>query len=93
MGCDNPGVRAARLSLAPSLVTRVYHRCSAVKWLSLGDRQQREWDDAGVGGKHPRAQAYIQKYTNQVDIQPWSYTKPVGALIIILVTAIYIYFK
>ena len=46
-----------------------------------------------IGRLYPRKEAYIQKYTNQVDIQPWSYTKPVGALIIILVTAIYIYFK
>jgi SSS family solute:Na+ symporter len=46
-----------------------------------------------IGRLYPRKEAYIQKYTNQVDIQPWSYTKPVGALIIILVAAIYIYFK
>ena len=46
-----------------------------------------------IGRLYPRKEAYIQKYTNQVDIQPWSYTKPVGALIVILVAAIYIYFK
>jgi len=46
-----------------------------------------------IGKLYPRKEAYIQEYTKQVDIQPWPYTKPVGALIVLSVAAIYFYFS
>jgi len=46
-----------------------------------------------IGKLYPRKEAFVQEYTKQVDIQPWPYTKPTGALIVLLVAAIYIYFK
>ena len=46
-----------------------------------------------IGKFYPRKEAYTIEYTKQVDIQPWAYTKPIGALIVLLVAAIYIYFR
>mgnify|MGYP003320976211 CR=1 FL=1 len=46
-----------------------------------------------IGKLYPREVAYVQEYTKQVDIKPWAYTKPIGALIVLLVAAIYIYFS
>jgi len=46
-----------------------------------------------IGKFYPGKEAYTIEYTKQVDIQPWAYTKPIGALIVLLVAAIYIYFK
>ena len=46
-----------------------------------------------IGKLYPRKEAYVQEYTKQVDIRPWAYTKPIGALIVLTVAAIYIYFK
>lgn len=40
----------------------------------------------------PRKTAYVVEYTNQVEITPWKYVKPVGIAICVLVVAIYTYF-
>ena len=45
-----------------------------------------------VGRFRPRSKAFIQHYTKQVDIKPWTMVKPVGVLICVLVIAVYIYF-
>ena len=45
-----------------------------------------------IGFLRPRSVAYEQNYTEQVDITPWRYLKPIGITISILVIAIYIYF-
>ncbi len=39
----------------------------------------------------PRATAYTQEYTKQVDITPWQYLKPVGYAVVALVIGLYIY--
>ena len=46
-----------------------------------------------IGKIKPRAEDYVQKYTQQVDITPWKHTKLVGALIVIIVVGVYIYFS
>lgn len=46
-----------------------------------------------IGRFKPKKEAYVQKESKQVDITPWSYTKPVGLIICIIVIAIYIYFS
>jgi solute:Na+ symporter, SSS family len=46
-----------------------------------------------IGKMYPRAEAYKQAYTNQVDITPWKYTKPFGAVVILIVIASYVYFQ
>lgn len=45
-----------------------------------------------IGAISPRKEAYIQKYTEDVDITPWKYTKPVGAFIVVVVLLSYVYF-
>ncbi len=45
-----------------------------------------------IGKMYPRNEAYIQKYTEQVDINPWKYLKITGIAISIIVISIYIYF-
>ncbi|NVJ89574.1 MAG: solute:sodium symporter family transporter [Flavobacteriaceae bacterium] len=40
----------------------------------------------------PRKEAYVQFNSKEVDITPWKYLKPVGALVCMIVVAIYIYF-
>ena len=45
-----------------------------------------------IGKIYPREEAYVQKYTEQVDITPWKFTKQVGALICVIVIGIYVYF-
>ena len=45
-----------------------------------------------IGKLKPREEAYVQIYTEQVDITPWKYTKLVGALICIIVVSVYAYF-
>jgi len=39
----------------------------------------------------PRATDYIQEYTKQVDITPWKYLKPVGYVVVAIVTGLYVY--
>jgi len=45
-----------------------------------------------IGKLKPRETAYVQTYTEQVDIRPWKYTNQVGLAICVLVVGIYIYF-
>jgi solute:Na+ symporter, SSS family len=45
-----------------------------------------------IGKLKPRETAFVQKYTEQVDITPWKHTKLVGALICIIVVSVYAYF-
>ena len=46
-----------------------------------------------IGKLYPRKEAYVQQYTEQVDITPWKYVKPAGIAICITVVGIYIYFS
>jgi SSS family solute:Na+ symporter len=45
-----------------------------------------------IGKFYPNKEAYVQTYTEQVDIQPWKHVKLVGGLITLVVICIYIYF-
>ncbi len=45
-----------------------------------------------IGKLYPRDEAYTQQYTHEVNIEPWKYTKIVGAVICLIVVSIYIYF-
>ncbi len=45
-----------------------------------------------IGKLKPRKEAYVQKYTGQVDITPWKYVKHVGVTICIIVIGVYVYF-
>lgn len=45
-----------------------------------------------IGKLYPREEAFELKYTEQVNISPYKYVKQVGAIIVIIVTCIYIYF-
>jgi len=45
-----------------------------------------------IGKFKPRAEAYVQEYTEQVDITPWKYVKQAGIAICIVVIGVYIYF-
>lgn len=46
-----------------------------------------------IGKYYPRAIAYKLKYTEQVNIDPWKYTKVVGISICVVVIGTYIYFQ
>ncbi|TXB70155.1 solute:sodium symporter family transporter [Phaeodactylibacter luteus] len=46
-----------------------------------------------IGKLYPRKEAYVQKYTDQVNIDPWKYAVAAGIGIIIAVIGIYIYFS
>jgi SSS family solute:Na+ symporter len=46
-----------------------------------------------IGKLKPRKEAYVQVYTEDVDITPWKMVKPIGALICVIVVAVYIYFS
>ena len=46
-----------------------------------------------IGKYRPRAKAYEQVYTRQVEIVPWGYVKPVGIIICLIVVGTYIYFR
>lgn len=45
-----------------------------------------------IGKWKPNPVGYLEDYTKQVDIKPWSFVKPVGMAIVGLVIFIYIYF-
>jgi len=45
-----------------------------------------------IGKLRPRKEAFTLKYTEDVDIQPWKYMKPVSIAIAIAVVGIYIFF-
>ncbi len=46
-----------------------------------------------IGQLQPRPQAYSLPYNEKVDITPYAYTKPVGALICLIVVFSYLYFR
>ncbi|MFD2567088.1 solute:sodium symporter family transporter [Pseudotenacibaculum haliotis] len=46
-----------------------------------------------IGRLYPRKEAFVQSYTNQVDIEPWPYAKKVGLLICFIVIGVYYYFR
>ncbi len=45
-----------------------------------------------IGKFRPRATAYVQEYTQQVEITPYKYVKQAGTIIVLIVVGIYIYF-
>jgi SSS family solute:Na+ symporter len=45
-----------------------------------------------IGAIYPREEAYVQEYTEQVDITPWKYVKQAGIAICVIVIGVYIYF-
>ncbi len=45
-----------------------------------------------IGKFRPRAQAYNDSYTKQVDITTWKYATPIGIVICLIVIGVYIYF-
>lgn len=45
-----------------------------------------------IGKLRPRATPYVQEYTKQVEITPFKYVKQFGAIIVVIVVGIYIYF-
>jgi len=45
-----------------------------------------------IGRISPRKEAYVQEYTNQVDITPWKHLKTAGLTICAIVIAVYVYF-
>ena len=46
-----------------------------------------------IGKIWPRAEAYVQEYTKQVDITPYKYVKQVGIAVVVIVVSVYIYFS
>ena len=46
-----------------------------------------------IGLLKPRTEAYVQKYTEQVDITPWKYVNQTGIAITVIVISIYAYFS
>ena len=46
-----------------------------------------------IGMLKPRTEAYVQEYTEQVDITPWKYVNQTGIAITVIVIAIYAYFS
>ena len=46
-----------------------------------------------IGKLKPREVDFVQEYTEQVDIKPWSILKPVSIVILVIVVGIYIYFS
>lgn len=46
-----------------------------------------------IGKLYPRKEAYVQVYTEQVDITPWKYVKPASIAICVIVVSVYIYFS
>ena len=45
-----------------------------------------------IGKFFPKKEAYVQEYTEQVDIKPWKHVKLAGGIITLVVISIYIYF-
>ena len=46
-----------------------------------------------IGKFYPRKEAFVQKYTKQVDITPWKYAKIAGISAVAIVIAVYVYFS
>ena len=45
-----------------------------------------------IGLVKPRKEAFVQVYTEEVDITPWKHTKIVGIAICTIVIGVYVYF-
>jgi SSS family solute:Na+ symporter len=45
-----------------------------------------------IGKLYPREEAFVQEYTEQVDITPWKYIKQAGIAVCIILIGVYIYF-
>ena len=45
-----------------------------------------------IGKLKPRKEAFVQEYTEQVDITPWKHLKTAGLAICAIVVAVYVYF-
>ncbi|MFC2176145.1 solute:sodium symporter family transporter [Bacteroidota bacterium] len=45
-----------------------------------------------IGKLAPRTEAYVQEYTNEVDIAPWRHAKLFGGIVCVIVIGIYIFF-
>lgn len=45
-----------------------------------------------IGKIKPRETAFVQKYTEQVEIKPYKYVNQIGITICLIVVAIYVYF-
>ncbi|SEB44132.1 solute:Na+ symporter, SSS family [Tenacibaculum sp. MAR_2009_124] len=46
-----------------------------------------------IGKLYPQEKEYVQKFTEEVDITPWKYAKPVSAVVITIVVLSFIYFS
>jgi SSS family solute:Na+ symporter len=46
-----------------------------------------------IGKLRPRKEAYVQKYTDQVDIAPWKYAKWAGIIVCMIVISLFVYFS
>ncbi len=46
-----------------------------------------------IGKFSPRKEAFVQEYTNEVDINPWQYSKVAAVAIFIMVIGVYYYFS
>jgi SSS family solute:Na+ symporter len=46
-----------------------------------------------IGKLYPREIEYNQKYTEQVDIEPWKYATLTGIVICVIVISTFIYFS
>jgi SSS family solute:Na+ symporter len=45
-----------------------------------------------IGKMYPRNEAYVQHYSEEVDITPWKLLKPMSIIVCVIVIAIYVYF-
>jgi len=46
-----------------------------------------------IGKLRPRSEDFVQNYTEQVDVVPWQYIKPVGLIICLVVLSTYFVFN
>ncbi len=46
-----------------------------------------------IGRMYPRKVAYEQQYTQEVDISPWKYAKPMGIIVVIIVIGTFVIFS
>ncbi|AXG70744.1 putative symporter YidK [Kordia sp. SMS9] len=46
-----------------------------------------------IGKLSPRAVAYEQKFTQEVDITPWKLAKPIGIIVIVIVIGTFVFFS
>ena len=67
-----------------ALIEQTIEACGATSMQQMGQV---------IGKLKPRTTAYVQKYTEQVDITPWKYVNQTGIAITVIVMAIYVYFS